>query len=85
MMWVDRDDATAFCCEINETEELSEFSSRLRTFEPGHICFVSILFELNKENLFKHSDLLIGRSIARTFSPHSLHVPMYLDKCCFLI
>lgn len=85
MMSLDANVAVSVCCELNEVEELSEFGSRLRTFEPTDLCFISVLFDLMKDRSFSDDDLFSKRSLTRTFSPHALHVPIYLDKCAILI
>lgn len=75
----DNKELAAYCCELEEVEELSEFSSRLKTFEPAAV----VLFALNLDffrDLFAHADGKLSRSLQRAFFPHALHVPIYLGK-----
>ena len=78
-------ESSTYCCDLNEVEEVNELESRIRLLEPLDLVVFSVRFNFIQE-MFADANIsasLISRS--RAFFPHALHVPIYLDKCTFLV
>jgi hypothetical protein len=78
-------ESSCYCCELNEMEELNEFGSRLRSFDPSELILLSFNSDFFQD-LFAHADnSALKLSCSRAFFPNGLHVPIYKGKCVFLI
>lgn len=77
-------ETAAYCCELEELEELSELEDRLKSFSASELVFIAFHLDVIRHSL-PETDCVWSRSLQRAFFPHSLHVPIYLDKGAILV
>ncbi len=74
----------SYCCELTEVEELSELTTRLKPLDLSGFQFSFLnlrrWIQRNSEVDKAGTEILQG-----SFFPHAQHVPIFLDKCVFLI
>lgn len=77
-------ETAAYCCELEDVEEISELEDRLKSFEPSAFALLKLHSDFTLE-LLTSNDVVSSWSLQRTFYPHALHVPIYLDKGVLLV
>ena len=77
-------DVAAYCCELEEIEEANELEHRLKSLGSFELVLITFHTDFFRDLLPK-LDGVTTRSVQRAFFPHSLHVPIYLDKGVIIV
>lgn len=77
-------ETAAYCCELENVEELNELEDKLRVFEPSVLSSMFLHSHFILE-ILTNDDVVLSWSLQRTFYPHALHVPIYLDKGVLIV
>ncbi|MCB0756366.1 MAG: hypothetical protein H6603_08670 [Flavobacteriales bacterium] len=77
-------EVAVYCCEMEELGELNELENKLRSFELAGLELFQFHADFIRE-FYSDVDRVSNRSHQQAFFPHSLHVPIYLDKGVLLV